>query len=156
MKEEKLISVTVFMDAMANALSKVVDDDTKNRVIEALKNSIEYASNRYQQLVFLRGIEKDECVHLDKVAWLEADGSYTKFHSIGGKMQVLSANIASTLRQLESYGYSNFLRIHHSYAVNTDYVIARCGNTLYIDQKEITIGRSYKKYFEEHCVTLKK
>lgn len=135
MKEEKLISVTVLMEAMANALSKVGDDDTKNRVIEALENSIEYTRNRYQQLVFLKGREKDECVHLDKIAWLEADGSYTKFHSIGGKTQILTANLASTLRQLESHGYYNFLRIHSSHAVNTDHVTARCGTHFILTKK---------------------
>lgn len=156
MKEEKLISVAVLMDAIADSIVKIADKDTCSQILEELKTSMGAMKNRHKSLVFLKGREEDECVHLDKVSWIEADGSYTKFHNIGGKTQVLSANIASTLRQLESYGYSNFLRIHHSYAVNTDYVIARCGNILYIDQKEITIGRSYKKYFEEHCVTLKK
>lgn len=156
MKEKKLISVTAFMDAMYEALAKVVDVDSRKLVLEELETSIGLVQNRHNQLVFLKGWEENECVHLDKIAWIEADGSYTKFHEIGGRTQVLAANLASTLRQLEAYGYDNFLRIHNSHAVNTDYVTTRRGNTLQVGKKEFVIGRSYKQYFEKHVVTLKK
>lgn len=156
MKEEKLISVSVLMDALADALAKVIDVDTRQYVLEELETSIDRVQIRHKPLVFLKGWEEDECVHIDKVTWIEAAGSYAKFHGIGGKTQVLTANLASTLRQLEAYGYDNFLRIHNSYAVNADYITSRRGNTLQVGKKEFVIGRSYKQYFEKHIITLKK
>lgn len=131
MKEDKLISLTALKNAFGHTLSIVADEDMRQHVMKVFDASVGYVRNCHKPLVFLKGKEEDECVHLDKVAWLEADGSYTKFHEIGGKIQILTANLASTLRQLESYGYNNYLRIHHSYAVNIDYVTARSGNTIY-------------------------
>lgn len=156
MKEEKLISVSALMDALADALTRIMDEKSSLYVMEETSTSIENVRNRHKPLVFLKGWEEDECVHIDKVTWIEAAGSYAKFHSIGGKTQILTANLASTLRQLEAYGYDNFLRIHNSYAVNADYVTSRRGNTLQVGKKEFVIGRSYKQYFEKHIITLKK
>ena len=156
MKENKLISLTALKDAFANTISRIADEDMRQHFMETFDASIGYARNCHLPLVFLKGKEEDECVHIDKVIWLEADGSYTKFHSIDGKTQMLTANLASTLRQLGAIGYNNFLRIHHSYALNIDYITSRCGNTLYIGNKEFIIGRNYKKYVEEHIITLKK
>lgn len=156
MKENNLISLTVLKDAFANTLSRFINEGLRQHIMETFDTSIGYIKSCHLPLVFLKGKEEDECVHLDKVTWLEADGSYTKFHSIDGKTQILTANLASTLRQLEVIGYNNFLRIHHSYALNIDYITSRCGNTLYIGKQEFTIGRNYKKYVEEHIITLKK
>ena len=100
MKENKLISLTALKDTFDHALSIVANEDMRLYVMEALDASIRYVRNCHQPLVFLKGKEEDECVHIDKVIWLEADGSYTKFHSIDGKTQILTANLASTLRQL--------------------------------------------------------
>lgn len=122
MKEDKLISLAALKNALGYTLSIVADEDMRQHVIEAFDASVGYVRNCHKPLVFLKGKEEDECVHLDKVAWLEADGSYTKFHEIGGKIQILTANLASTLRQLNACGYNNFLRIHKSYAVNVNYI----------------------------------
>lgn len=100
MKENKLISLTALKDAFANTISRIADEDMRQHFMETFDASIGYARNCHLPLVFLKGKEEDECVHIDKVIWLEADGSYTKFHSIDGKTQILTANLASTLRQL--------------------------------------------------------
>lgn len=156
MKEDKLISLTALKNAFAHTLSTVADEDMRQHVMEAFDASVGYVRNCHKPLVFLKGKEEDECVHMNEVVWLEADGSYTKIHGIGGKTQILTANLASTLRQLESHGYDKFLRIHNSHAVNADYVTARCGNTLHVGNEHLNIGKSYKKDFEKHTVTLKK
>lgn len=66
MKEEKLISVSVLMDALADALARIMDEKSCQYVMEEIGNSIENVRNRHKPLVFLKGWEEDECVHIDK------------------------------------------------------------------------------------------
>lgn len=157
MKEQKLLSSTALIEAIGASLQSLIKNDEERAfIIEKLQDSMSYIQNRPCPIAFLKGKEEDECVVLKNVAWLEADGCYTKFHCVDGSTPVLTANLVSTLRQLKANGFDDFLRIHKSYAVNINYIKSRCGNTLRVGKTELIIGRTYREYFEKHIITLRK
>lgn len=157
MKEQKLLSTSVLVEAVSVALkSLTVDDEERTSIMEELQASIAYEQNRSSPIAFLKGKAEDECLVLKNVAWLEADGCYTKFHCMDGSTHILTANLVSTLRQLKANGWDDFLRIHKSYAVNFNHIKSKCGNTLRVGKTELTIGRTYREYFEKHIIILNK
>lgn len=157
MKEQKLLSTSVLVEAVSVALkSLTVDDEERTSIMEELQASIAYEQNRSSPIAFLKGKAEDECVVLKNVTWLEADGSYTKFHCADGKTRVLTANLVSTLRQLMANGWNCFVRIHKSYAVNVHHIKSKIGNVLRVGKAELTIGRKYRESFGKCCFSLGK
>ena len=157
MKEQKLLSTSVLVEAISVALKPLIEnEEDRASIMEEFQASIAYVKNQPSPIAFLKGKEEDECVVLKNVAWLEADGCYTKFHCMDGCTHMLTANLVSVLRQLQANGWDDFLRIHKSYAVNINHIKSKCGNTLRIGKTELPIGRTYREYFEKHIFTLNK
>nr|WP_297227734.1 LytTR family DNA-binding domain-containing protein [uncultured Prevotella sp.] len=157
MKEERLLSASVFMEAMSIALRNLaIDDEICNCIMQNVVSGVEYVQNHSSPIAFLKGKDEDECVILENVTWLEADGSYTKFHCADGKTRVLTANLVSTLRQLMANGWNCFVRIHKSYAVNVHHIKSKIGNVLRVGKAELTIGRKYRESFGKCCFSLGK
>ena len=157
MKEGFLLSSSVLIEAMGIVLKRLVKNEEVERcILEEVTIGISYVQNRPSQIAFLKGKEQDECIVLKDVMWLEADGSYTKFHCVDGKTRVLTANLVSTLRQLASNGWDAFLRIHKSYAVNIHHIKSKIGNVLRVGKADLAIGRSYRKVLEKYFITLRK
>ena len=52
---------------------------------------------------------------VDEIQWIEAAGSYSRIHLTGGRILVISFNLASVRRKLPE---SDFIRIHRSRIVN--------------------------------------
>ncbi len=157
MKEERLLPMSALVEAMRIALRKLsVDEDICDSMMQEVVSSVSYVQNRPCKIAFLKGKEEDECVILENIAWLEADGSYTKFHSVDGKTRVLTANLVSALRQLATNGWDSFVRIHKSYAVNIHHVKSKVGNVLRVGKSDLAIGRAYQNLFRRCYFTLGK
>ena len=56
---------------------------------------------------------------VDEIQWIEAAGSYSRIHLTGGRILVISFNLASVRRKLPE---SDFIRIHRSRIVNLRHV----------------------------------
>lgn len=157
MKEGLLLSSSALIEAMSIVLKRLVKNEEVERyILDEVTMGISYVQNRPSHIAFLKGKEQDECIVLKDVMWLEADGSYTKFHCVDGKTRVLTANLVSTLRQLASNGWDAFLRIHKSYAVNIHHIKSKIGNVLRVGKADLAIGRSYRKVLEKYFITLRK
>ncbi|MCX6319455.1 MAG: LytTR family DNA-binding domain-containing protein [Bacteroidetes bacterium] len=61
-------------------------------------------------------------LQLDEVLYLEADGSYTNFHMMDGKVIVSSKNLKKYSEQVELN--PDFVKIHHSYVINQSHLLA--------------------------------
>ena len=66
---------------------------------------------------------------VDEIQWIEAAGSYSRIHLTGGRILVISFNLASVRRKLSE---SDFIRIHRSRIVNLRHVETLVGNSLKI------------------------
>ena len=76
---------------------------------------------------------------VDEIQWIEAAGSYSRIHLTGGRILVISFNLASVRRKLPE---SDFIRIHRSRIVNLRHVETLVGNSLKIGNELLAIGRS--------------
>lgn len=79
----------------------------------------------------------------DIITFLEGEGNYTFIYTNAGKRYLVS----KTLKSLAEILASNFIRVHKSYLVNSDYVIERmeddrmlkmsCGKEVIVSRRKI-------------------
>ena len=79
-------------------------------------------------------------VELDSVKYVESFKDYIKIHSTTGMLQV-KENIGVFEKRVNS----NFLRIHRSYLINTDYVTGYTKLDIEIGKLELPIGPSHRQ-----------
>ena len=77
---------------------------------------------------------------LHEILYLEALKDYTKIVTISKDYCVIS-NIGTLLKEK---AFETFLRIHRSYAVQRNFIRKITANTVFVNDFELPIGRSYK------------
>ena len=109
-----------------------------------------------KKIFALKGENKTIILPIDEVVYLESNGSYTKLYCIDGKQKMVTATLASTLRQIEYNLCDSFIRINRSVAVNYHYIQFLNGNVLTVQNQDFNIGRKYKQDFLDQCIFLRK
>ncbi|MGL4598862.1 MAG: response regulator [Bacteroidia bacterium] len=97
----------------------------------------------FKDRLFLKDTEGIFRIDIDDIFWIEAGGSYCDVHTTKKKY----TRTVSLKSFLEDFSHPLLVRIHRSYAVNIDKVIAINGNMLTIDDGKntaIQIGDNYK------------
>ena len=84
--------------------------------------------------------------YLDDVVCLEANSNYTIIHFKNDKEERVRIEFRKFEEQLKVNGYSNFIRIHSSYIVNTKYISRISKHKLYLRSYSfsIPIGEMYR------------
>lgn len=85
-----------------------------------------------------RAMVKISCNH---ILWLEADGNYTTIILNNGRRRVIRTAISDFEAQLNT---QNFIRIHKSYIVNRSHVSSARSGSLFVNDEELPIGRTYQ------------
>ncbi|MBV6646218.1 MAG: response regulator [Cyclobacteriaceae bacterium] len=130
----------------ASFLTKPFDDQDVILAIElAFKTHFSRAvSFRTQRdalpFVFLKSGNRFEKVELSTILYVEADGSYCKVVA-GDKMYTLTGNLTHFSDKIDNVV---FLRVHRSYIVNIENVTGVDSNYVFVGDKPIPVGRSYK------------
>jgi len=92
----------------------------KRRLIAAQEreqlNAFDTSGNR---LLGIAAVDKIEVLDIDAIVYIQADGRYTHFHVIDGTKKTASKNLGEYEKILP---IQNFVRVHHSYMVNMNYV----------------------------------
>ncbi len=70
--------------------------------------------------IALNDSENIHYVHIDQIILCESEGSYTTFYLSGGRRIVVSKILKEYEELLDDYG---FLRVHHSFLINTKKVL---------------------------------
>lgn len=97
----------------------------------------------FNDAVFFKQNYKYVKVNLADILYLEADGNYTNVHA-GDTMHVIRYTLNTLLEKLDQPG---FVRVHRSYAVNFQHITTFNDHTVYLGNKELTLGRHYKEDF---------
>lgn len=116
------------------AVNKVVDSNAK------VKKSIPETNETPTKRIFLRQNKSHIQIELDAILYVEASGNYTKIIT---KIEII------TLRDkisdiLESFPTNDFIQVHKSFAVATQYINKIDGNRIHIQDHIIPIGKLYK------------
>lgn len=80
-------------------------------------------------------------LHTKDIRWIEAIGDYVELH-----LQDRKFVVHSTMKVMSSkLGAGEFLRVHRSYIVRIDQIDEIEDNTLFVGEKYVPIGKSYRK-----------
>lgn len=116
-----------------------------SKVIQILENvRKEKDERKIISYVEMDGSRHD--VHLDDIAYIQADGSYVKICFGGGsnEKKIISKKLGQIEKELKG---TDFVRCHKSYLINMANVKAVGQYVMMINKEEIPIGRAYRSAF---------
>jgi len=125
----KPFSFERMVKAINKAIGKPKNNNTDNE--PTLKSEVRF---------FVKGDKKYHQIITDEILFIEAYGNYTKLF-FENEMIISHENISyyeSTLTE------TNFLRVHKSFIVALDKIRLIEGNRIFIKDKEVPIGQTYK------------
>jgi two-component system LytT family response regulator len=95
--------------------------------------------------VFVKTDYKTLKVRLSEILYIEGSGNYVTLHTSKSKIMALQ-NLKLFEEQLQPY---KFIRIHKSYIISVNFIDAIDKSSVWIGNKELPIGDSYKGIFKE-------
>jgi DNA-binding LytR/AlgR family response regulator len=108
------------------------------------------ASLQQEPHIFLKVNKKLIKINLNDILYIESLKDYIKVITSLGDYVVHKSLSAMT----EELPQSNFMRIHRSYTISINKVIALDGNTVEISNRKIPIGRNYVKQTKERIFNI--
>lgn len=86
-------------------------------------------------------------IKFDDIIWMKGYGDYIKFYLKGTDHPLV---VRTTFRELEEELPANqFLRIHKSYAVSVKEITAIRKNSVFLGEKELSVGETYREQVEK-------
>ena len=82
-------------------------------------NEVSRFSNSDNRILGVSSLDKIEVINVDAIVYVKADGRYTHFFLLDGSKKTASKNLGEYEKLLPS---DDFLRVHHSFIVNMNYV----------------------------------
>lgn len=113
-----------------------------NNLLE-IEKVVKNDSYLISEAIFLRDGTRFKKISLEDVMYAEAVGSYTDIYTAVGKFTV-SFNLKSFESQIH---HSKFMKVHRSFVINLDHVVAFEGNRLFINDIPIPISSTHKDTF---------
>lgn len=125
---------------------------TINKVYQQVyvNNSSADVSLQQEPHIFLKVNKKLIKINLNDILYIESLKDYIKVITTIGDYVVHKSLTAIT----EELPQSNFIRIHRSYTISINKVIALEGNTVEISNRKIPIGRNYVKQTKERIFNI--
>tara|TARA_R110000868_G_scaffold136776_1_gene349837 strand:- start:5381 stop:6106 length:726 start_codon:yes stop_codon:yes gene_type:complete len=125
---------------------------TLNKVYQQVyvSNTKADASLQQEPHIFLKVNKKLLKTNLNDILYIESLKDYIKVITTLGDYVVHKSLTAIT----EELPQSNFMRIHRSYTISINKVIALEGNTVEISNRKIPIGRNYTKQTKERIFNI--
>lgn len=107
------------------------------------QHSPEHTQNNYSRYISVQSMGRTIYLSPDAITYMEGEGNYTFININTGKKYLVSRTLKSLAENLNQ----NFLRVHKSYLVNTDYVVERmeedrllrlsCGKEVAVSRRKI-------------------
>ena len=125
----------ISFERFIQAINKYYDSATASTDISFHEKSNE------DSFIYVREKNQVHKILSNNILYIESISDYVKIHSSNQKV-----TIRYTISSIEKMLSSNeFLRIHRSYIVNSNYITKFTAHSIYIEEKEFPIGPSYKK-----------
>lgn len=134
---KKPIAFPRFLKAVNKAQEKVL----AKKVIPPTVN--ETQKDNEKKFIFIKTNKQSHKIDLDSIVFVESLSDYAKIH-----FEDKTLTIHSTLKNVENWLPENeFPRIHKSYIVSLSKIESIIGNRVKLNDKELPIGGTYRKYF---------
>lgn len=127
-------------DRFLKAINKAIENvDLKKGQSDSVEQSAE-------ENIFIKGDQKTYKVKPESILYIEGLKEYVSFY-IKDLDRIISLHSLTKLEsELSKY---NFMRVHRSYIVNLNNITAFERHSLWIDKKEIPIGKTYRDAVKE-------
>ena len=124
-------------------LLKPISKEKFDQSIIKFKSLFEEKIQTNRDYVFVKSEGRQVKIVFDDILYVEGLKDYLKIITKTSKLLVLE-----TMKSFEERLPSNFKRIHRSYLINTNHITALDGNSVYLQDKLIPIGETYRKDFK--------
>ncbi|WP_278624896.1 LytTR family DNA-binding domain-containing protein [Parabacteroides gordonii] len=114
--------------------------------VETAANASSCTDKNTLDNIFIKIQDHFRKISFNDILYIEASGSYCNFYLQTGKITV-AYTLAETMQHLSEL---LFIRVHRSFIINKNHVTSYIGNTFYIGEHMIPIGRQYKKEILSH------
>ena len=132
-------------DDLLTAVERIRQKKSKNMIGEELKKMISELRQNEDHKIPLSFANKTLYVNTGDITYCKSDGNYTEVNLKDGGQEVISKKLKDVE---ELIGNMNFVRVHHSYLVNMDYIkeyVKIDGQYLILeDGSNIPVSRSKK------------
>lgn len=117
-----------------------------NKAIELYhyRNEKPASKNTEEQFIYVRANQMMQKISLDSILYIEALKDYVQLITTEKKII-----IQDTMKSMEEQLPENFVRAHKSYIINKDKIKSYTSQSVYIQSKEIPIGRAYKENLKQ-------
>ncbi|WP_299108654.1 response regulator transcription factor [uncultured Tenacibaculum sp.] len=124
-------------ERMLTAINKVLSTTSESATPVAATNTTQTSSN-----FFVKGDKKYHQVATENIVCVEAYGNYCKLHLKDDTVIISHEKIS----HFESFlAPHNFIRVHKSYIISIPKITVIEGNRIFIGDKTIPIGQTYKQ-----------
>lgn len=134
-----------------NALDYILKPITFKRFVQAMekvkdyfqpqrKIPIQFKDEQQPAFMFIKSDRKQIKIRFDEIQYIEAQQEYVKLFLVQNS-QVM---VYKRMKQMEEQLPSNFIRIHNSYIINSNYLEYIVDNHVAINDLKIPISSSYK------------
>ena len=147
-KSQKFIVTTAYPNYALESFNFHVIDYllkpiTKERFDLAVKKHTELFTQQAKNsapYLFVKADGKQVKINFSDLIYVEGLKDYIRIHTKNEKIMVLE-----TMKSFENKLPINFKRIHRSYIINLDFLTSIDVNSVYLNQKIIPIGETYRK-----------
>lgn len=133
-----LLAVILYLIVFSNGFIEIIIGF--QRKTQLLKQIEDENTRDQKDFIHIRSNRKNLNLEIDTLVLIESLADYVQIHTKGA-VYITKQKISS----LESNLPNRFIRIHRSYIVNTDKIIAFNKESVQLEHKELTFGRKYKE-----------
>lgn len=150
---QKFIVTTAYQDyALESFNFHVVDyllkPITKDRFDSSVKKYVDFfqmtSTKNQSTYLFVKADGKQVKINFSDLIYIEGLKDYIRIHTKTEKILVLE-----TMKSFEEKLPNHFKRIHRSYIINLDFLTSIDGNSVYLNQKILPIGETYRKEMKD-------
>ncbi|WP_370408444.1 LytR/AlgR family response regulator transcription factor [Tenacibaculum dicentrarchi] len=137
------------LDTIVDYLVKPFSFDRFLKAVSKVEKQLNSSEEKKKETLFLNVDKTIHKIYIDDILYLESDRNYVTFFTTDKKLTIIDSlrNWKDTLNDTQ------FIQIHKSYIINIKKMVKFTGTNLFIDSKNLPIGRTYKKTLLAHLKT---
>jgi len=130
------------------ALERFIKACNRAKELHELKSAKNVVPNKPTKDHFFVNADYSQVkISFDDIIWMKGYGDYIKFHLKSAEHPLV---VRTSFRELDMELPPNkFIRIHKSYAVAIDAITAIRKNSIFLGDKELSVGETFRKNIEK-------
>jgi len=136
-------AIEAFEEAVLDYLVKPFSYERFFKAVTRVRNQFLIAKKEKNKQLFLYADKTIYKINIEDILFLKAEVDYVKVFTRSKEVLILDS-LKNWNEKLQGY---SFIQIHRSYIININNITKVQGNLVYIHEKSIPIGKTYKDLF---------